>query len=52
MGAAIGYVILAIIVAGMVGGAVWLFTNRAFPVRQKTPPDLSAFRRHKHLPPD
>lgn len=52
MGAALGYVILAVIVAGMVSGAVWLFTIRAFPVRQKTPPDLSAFRRDKHLPPD
>ena len=52
MGTAIGYLIWAVIIAGLASGAVWLFTSRSFPVRQKTPPDLSAFRRNKHLPPD
>jgi hypothetical protein len=46
MGAAIGYLILGVMIVSAVSGLIWLFTSRSYPLRQKTPPDLSAFRRN------
>jgi len=47
MGTAIGFLIVVIMILGAVSGLVWLFTSRSYPVRQKTPPDLSSFRRDR-----
>lgn len=45
MGTAVGYLILGVMVACAVSGLIWLFTSRSYPLRQKTPPDLSRFQR-------
>ena len=45
MGTAIGFLIMVILIASAVSGLVWLFTSRSYPLRQKTPPDLSSFQR-------
>lgn len=47
MGTAIGYLILGVLVVGTVSGLIWLFTSRSYPLRQKTPPDLTAFQRDR-----
>lgn len=45
MGSAVGYLILGILIACAVSGLIWLFTSRTYPLRQKTPPELSRFQR-------
>lgn len=47
MGAAIGYLILGIMIVCAVSALIWLFSSRSYPLRQKTPPDLSGFRRDR-----
>ena len=47
MGAAVGYLILGVIVVSAVSGLIWLFNSRSYPLRQKTPPDLSAFQQDR-----
>lgn len=47
MGAAIGYLILVILIVSAVSALIWLFTSRSYAFRQKTPPDLSSFQRDR-----
>jgi hypothetical protein len=47
MGTVIGYLILGVLVVGMLSGLIWLFTSRSYPLRQKSPPDLTAFQRDR-----
>lgn len=47
MGAAIGYLILGVMIVCAASGLMWLFANRSYPLRQKTPPDLSNFQRDR-----
>lgn len=47
MGTVIGYLLVVLLIASVVGSGIWLFTTRSYPIRQKTPPDLSAFQRDR-----
>ena len=47
MGTAIGFLTVVIMIVSAVSGLIWLFTSRSYPLRQKTPPDLSGFHRDR-----
>ncbi len=47
MGTVIGYLILGVMIVSAVSGLTWLFTSRSYPLRQKIPPDLSAFQQDR-----
>jgi hypothetical protein len=47
MGIVLAYLILAIVIFGGACALIRLFASRTYPLRQKSPPDLSAFKRDR-----